>query len=93
MGTNLGLYGLKLGSSILTRRGDHDPTTPEGPRPLVLLKLHLRFFGVFFNFWSQQIRKMVPGLALAPALAPALALALVLALALALALTRHARRH
>ena len=67
MGTNLGLYGLKLGSSILTRRGDHDATTPEGPRPLDLLKLDLRFFGFCFDFWSpknENISKLGPGLAL-----------------------------
>ena len=43
----MGKYRLKLGLSILTRRGECDPTTPEGPRPLVLLKLDLRFL-VFF---------------------------------------------
>jgi len=47
MGTKNRVYGLKLGSSILTRRGAFNGSTPEGPRPLDLLKLDVRIFGFF----------------------------------------------
>ena len=35
IGTNIGLYGLKLSAFILTFRDDSNGSTPEGPRPLI----------------------------------------------------------
>ena len=35
IGTNIGLYGLKLSAFILTFRDDSDGSTPEGPRPYI----------------------------------------------------------
>ena len=42
IGTPVGKYRLILTQVDITRRPDHDPTTPEGPGPLVLLKLDIR---------------------------------------------------
>ena len=35
IGTNIGLYGLKLSAFILIFRDDSNGSTPEGPRPLI----------------------------------------------------------
>ena len=35
IGTNIGLYGLKLSAFILIFRGDPNGNTPEGSRPLI----------------------------------------------------------
>ena len=35
MGTNIGLFGLKLFPFILTFRDDSNGSTPEGPRPYI----------------------------------------------------------
>ena len=35
MGTNIGLFGLKLFPVILTFRDDFNGSTPEGPRPYI----------------------------------------------------------
>ena len=35
IGTNIGLYGLKLFPFILTFRDDSNGSTPEGPRPYI----------------------------------------------------------
>ena len=45
IGTPVGKYRLILTQVDITRRSDCDPTTPEGPRPLDLLKLDLRILG------------------------------------------------
>ena len=45
----MGKYRLILTQVDITRRPDCDPTTPEGPGTLDLLKVDVRFFG-FFGF-------------------------------------------
>ena len=57
IGTPVGKYRLILTQVDITRRPDCDPTTPEGPRPLVLLKLDLRIVGFAWNFVKQIIKK------------------------------------
>ena len=44
IGTNIGLYGLKLSAFILTFRDDSNGSTPEGPDPLFDLNTIQDFF-------------------------------------------------
>ena len=51
----MGTYRLILTGVDIARRPACDPTTPEGPRPLDLLKLDVRIWGfvwIFRDFWG-----------------------------------------
>ena len=54
IGTPVGKYRLILKGVDITRSPACDPTTPEGPRPLDLLKLDVRFLGFVLDLWSQK---------------------------------------
>ena len=57
IGTPVGKYRLILTQVDITRRPDCDPTTPEGPGTLDLLKLDVRFLGLLDFRFPKKLKK------------------------------------
>ena len=57
IGTPVGKYRMILNNFYITKRPACDPTAPEGPRPLVLLKLDPRLFGCLLIWGPIKLQK------------------------------------